>query len=444
MIEEISLLHLNDLHSHFEAFPKIERFFSQFSQSQSEVIKVDLGDNIDRSHPLSDVTKGQANILLMNQLGIDYATIGNNEGIGLRKEDLNQVYKEADFKLVIGNFYDQGACPSWAKPYDIYMTKEGTKIAFLAYTFPYYKTYIPNGWQIDDPIEVLKRDMQIPQVAQADVKILLSHLGIRLDEKITEEIDGLDLIIGSHTHHVFEEGASLNGTYLAAAGKYGHYVGEITIRLEDHKLKEMKIIAHETSHMPSKAYDQTFVDNLILEGQKKLSQHQIVTLDQSLNQEESLELLMDAMKDYASADLSIINSGLLVQPFGKIVDARQLQSSLPHQMRLARLEVTQAELEEICQDIFSQASLLEKQEIRGMGFRGKRFGRICSSGFTYKNEKIVYNNKVMGKSEKVSLVLVDQYYFASYFPSIKNKKVTLLFPDLLRELVEDYILKTLK
>lgn len=91
MQEIIRLLHLNDLHSHFEAFPKLQRFFEKASQNQDEeVIKLDIGDNIDRSHPLSDATKGKANVQLMNQLGIDFATIGNNEGIGLSKEDLNQ------------------------------------------------------------------------------------------------------------------------------------------------------------------------------------------------------------------------------------------------------------------------------------------------------------------------------------------------------------------
>ena len=31
----------------------------------------------------------------MNELGIDYATIGNNEGIGLAKDELNCLYEQA-------------------------------------------------------------------------------------------------------------------------------------------------------------------------------------------------------------------------------------------------------------------------------------------------------------------------------------------------------------
>lgn len=41
---------------------------------------------MDRWHPLSEATNGQENILLMNEVGYDAATIGNNEGVGNSKK----------------------------------------------------------------------------------------------------------------------------------------------------------------------------------------------------------------------------------------------------------------------------------------------------------------------------------------------------------------------
>lgn len=441
MEESIRILHLNDLHSHFEAYPKIERFFAAASETDAEVIKVDIGDNCDSSHPLTDATQGQANVQLMNQLGIHYATIGNNEGIGLSKASLNQLYDQADFQVILGNLTDQKGRPEWANPYWIHESKAGTKIAFLAYTFPYHKTYNPNGWQVQDPLEALKRDLAIPEMAQADMRILLSHLGIRVDERICQEIENIDLIIGGHTHHVFEDGVSLNGTYMAAAGKYGQYVGEINLRLIDHRLDSIQMIAHESSHFASHKEDQAFIEGLAQKGKALLAQRRVDTFEQDLDMESSLALLTAAMKDYAQADLCLINSGLVVSPLKADVTAENLHHSLPHQMRLAKLEITEEELQVICQDIYGQEEFLKNQEIRGMGFRGKQFGQLYSDGFRYKKGKIVYNDKVMGQSDKLTLVLVDQYYFASYFPSIKEVEVELLFPDLLREVVEKYLIK---
>lgn len=439
MTEKLTILHLNDLHSHFESYPKIKRYLQEFPKSDEEVIRVDVGDNIDRWHPMTDITKGRFNVQLMNELKIDFATIGNNEGIGLAKNWLNHVYQDADFKVILGNLEDENGRPDWAEPYQIYETKAGTRIAFLAYTFPYYLTYKPGGWTVLDPMACLKRDVEIPEVKNADFRILLSHLGLPVDEKITAAVPEIDLIIGAHTHHVFEDGACLNGTYMAAAGKYGQFVGEINLTFENHELEDITIHAHETSHMASKPGDKEWIEKVVSDGRSLLRKESVKEFDTELTLEQSCQLVMDAMKDYARADVAMINSGLVVEAFGREVTKDTLHHSLPHQMRLARLEVTTSELEEICQDVYSQAELLAKQQIRGMGFRGKEFGTVLTSGFDYKNGKIVYNEKVTNKKDTVSLILVDQYYFARYFESIKSHQAELLFPELLRELVEDYL-----
>ena len=53
----------------------------------------------------------------------------------------------------------------------------------------------------------------------------------------------------------------------------------------------------------------------------------------------------------------------------------------------------------------------------------------------------MYNEKVTNEKDTISLVLVDQYYFARYFETIKSHQAELLFPEVLRELVETYLKK---
>ena len=90
-MENIVLLHTNDLHSHLENWPKIRRFIDQKKRENEKkgitTITVDLGDFTDRWHPLSEATNGQANVELMNEVGYDAATIGNNEGCLLYTSD---------------------------------------------------------------------------------------------------------------------------------------------------------------------------------------------------------------------------------------------------------------------------------------------------------------------------------------------------------------------
>lgn len=109
MKETIHLLHTNDLHSHFENWPKIRRYLvdrqTKLKQNNQEYLTLDLGDFMDRFHPLTDATNGLLNIEIMNQINYDYATIGNNEGITNSKQELNALYEDANFQVLLANLW---------------------------------------------------------------------------------------------------------------------------------------------------------------------------------------------------------------------------------------------------------------------------------------------------------------------------------------------------
>src|SRR5690625_2658955 len=96
-MEKITIYHVNDFHSHLERWPKITSFLQEkrmAHQAAGETCFVfDIGDAVDRVHPLMEATDGQTMTRLLNQTKIDAATIGNNEGLGNSKEQLNQLYK---------------------------------------------------------------------------------------------------------------------------------------------------------------------------------------------------------------------------------------------------------------------------------------------------------------------------------------------------------------
>lgn len=89
-MEKIQIVHTNDLHSHFENFPRVKRFIEQSRKDSTadDFYLFDIGDAMDRAHPLSEATNGQKNIEWMNQLHYDAVTIGNNEGLGNSHEHL--------------------------------------------------------------------------------------------------------------------------------------------------------------------------------------------------------------------------------------------------------------------------------------------------------------------------------------------------------------------
>src|SRR5699024_9676185 len=103
--ERIHIFHTNDLHSDFTNWPNIVSHIKK--NRTDETIYFDIGDHVDRVHPFSEATLGKGNVQLLNEAKVDYATIGNNEGITLAKEQLDELYDEATFPIVLANLFDE-------------------------------------------------------------------------------------------------------------------------------------------------------------------------------------------------------------------------------------------------------------------------------------------------------------------------------------------------
>ena len=191
MIETIHFYHTNDLHSHFQHWPRIQDLVTtrkkwHLEEGESS-FTLDLGDHIDRSHIFTEGTLGKGNVELLNQAQYDVVTIGNNEGITLSYSELENLYTDAQFEVVVGNLANHNQeIPSWLIPTTILTTIHGTRIGVTALTAEFTLFYEQLGWHVSDAFEVLQS--QIEELKpHVDIIICLSHLGINKDEAMAEQ-----------------------------------------------------------------------------------------------------------------------------------------------------------------------------------------------------------------------------------------------------------------
>ena len=85
---------------------------------------------------------------------------------------------------------------------------------------------------------------------QVDVLILLSHLGINTDRYLCQKYPQLDIIIGGHSHHLLPTGTIIGKTLVTAAQKYGNYIGNIYLTLENHQLQTRTAQTVATKSLP--------------------------------------------------------------------------------------------------------------------------------------------------------------------------------------------------
>ncbi|MDT2757605.1 metallophosphoesterase [Enterococcus asini] len=452
-MEKLTFIHTNDLHSHLENWPKIRRYLDSRRRElakKGSVITVDLGDFVDRWHPLTEATNGRANIQLMNEAHYDVVTIGNNEGIGNAKEELNHLYDEANFKVLLANLHDPKtlSAPEWCRPYEILTTKAGTKVGLIAMTAPFPLTYGPNGWDIRQPMELLPAMVNRLR-KQVDVLVLMSHLGLSADLRIAQDLPQLDVILGSHTHHLLPEGRVENGVLLAAAGKFGQHIGEVQLFLdEEHRVKAAQAYTIDTEELTTFAEDAEEIQGYLDKGHSLLHAQQVAdlpfTLKQDLSSEHSLiRETLKAVKERGQTEAAVLNTGLFLTeiPAG-VVDADQLHECLPHPMHLIRVTLKGADLYRLILEMEKNRFFLRQFPVYGMGFRGKIFGEIVYDGIDYDpvNRRVLWQGAELDFEQEYRLTTVDHFMFVPFFPTIEIMgQNEFLFPEFIRSVLGHYL-----
>jgi 5'-nucleotidase len=443
-METIHIYHTNDVHSHLENWPRIRQFLMQEKQRHHNlgeaVFLFDIGDFIDRWHPFTEATLGTGNIDLLNECQYNAVTIGNNEGVNLAHDDLNHLYDQAEFAVLTANLYQKnGNYPSWVKPYEIYQTNKGTRVGVIGLTAHFAHLYDLLGWKLTEPISELKKWLK-PLKEKADIVILLSHLGLRDDERIAADFPEIDVILGAHTHHVLERGKLVGKTMIGAAGKYGYYVGHVTLNLNEQKqITSKHAILYDEKELPAAANEKNMVDSFLEKG-KEMLQTKVAALKQPLMsdpfQETELSLLLcRALREWCNADCAMLNAGLLLGTLKEDVTEYDLLTICPHPINPCVVELTGKELLEMLAETKDES--LAHREIKGLGFRGTVLGIFVYDRIRFYNEKVFVQDEEVDMGKIYTLALPDMFTFGHFFKNIlpqKDKKYFL--PEFLRDLLK--------
>lgn len=457
MKENIYLYYTNDLHSHFENWPRIVGHWkdrkNHHKKMDEDMFLLDVGDHVDRFHPISEAMMGKANIDLLNKAGYNWVTLGNNEGITLRHEDLYSLYDEAQFDVICANLSaTHNLDPAWLQPYTIQTTSQGTRIAVIGLTAPFYSFYKQLGWEVVSPFD--KLDALIEEVEEeSDIIVLLSHLGINDDEEIANRYPAIDVIIGGHTHHLFKDGEFINGTLLSAAGKHGMYVGQVAL-VWDQDNKEVARKSASAYSLETQSEDQE-TKQIIEDYANKASGmlHETVThlsQDQNANWFQTSELMkrfVETLQKWTDADVAMLNAGVLLEGFPQgPVTRGAIHQKCPHPMNPCKVELRGDQLMEVIRQ--AHAKRFMELKLKGFGFRGEVIGRMVFAGIEVQSEKAQdgqeYVTSVMIDGEKIdpthtySVATGDTFTFGRLLPEIANSpKKEYFMPELLRDLLRE-------
>ncbi|HAM81828.1 bifunctional metallophosphatase/5'-nucleotidase [Ornithinibacillus bavariensis] len=460
MQEKIYLYYTNDLHSNFAQWPKVAEFMKTSKEKRQRnddsYWLFDIGDHVDRVHPIAEGLMGKGNIDLLNEIGYDAVTIGNNEGITFAHEDLFHLYDEANFQVVCANLQSlDNVLPPWLKSTIQVQTKQGVKIGVIGLTAPFNDYYELLGWHVADPYEVLEKQIKT-LTGSVDIIVLMSHLGINEDEEIARRFPEIDVIIGGHTHHLLRTGEQVNQAIITAAGKHCYFAGEVILTWDHqgNKLINMEAFATDISNYPENHETKALLKNLQHAANEKLNKT-IITIEEPIRigwyeNTPIMEQLVEKILRETGAECAMFNAGLLLDhfPTGEIT-LGDIHRICPHPINPCIVELTGAELLEVV-----RASLTDEFmnfELKGFGFRGKVLGKMVFAGIEvqtdYHPNGKEYVDEIYYKGEPISLdktyqvVTADSFTFGRLLPEVaKSEKKTYILPTFIR----DYLADTLR
>ncbi len=266
---ELTILHTNDIHARLSEFNSFGNPCSpeeskqqvcfggvarqataikRIRENEKNVLLLDAGDQF-QGTLFYTTFKGAPFAQFMNQLGYNAMTIGNHE-FDDGPAELSDFIHALDFPILSVNidFSREASLKDSVEPYKI-MEIEGRKVGILGFTTEESRYISSPGGDIrfKDIVSSVQNAIDCMESHGVNIVIGLSHTGMGRDIEIAAAVDGLDVLIGGHTHTLLSKkidpelgdyptvvtSTSGKPVLIVSAGEYGKYLGHLNVSFDE-------------------------------------------------------------------------------------------------------------------------------------------------------------------------------------------------------------------
>ncbi len=365
----ITILHVNDTHGRI--LPEVEKgvnkkrpvggaaWLAKMVEKEREknpggTLLLSAGDMF-QGTAVSREFNGKPVLDVMNAMKFDAMAVGNHE-FDWGKNVLADLSRAARFPFLSANIRDgDGKRPPWLKPYVI-LERKRLKIAVIGMTTELTR-YIVKPENVKGLSFLEAGDALPPAIKEAKSQgaktiVVLSHAGLDADKQIAQEIPGIDVIVGGHSHTAITTPVVAGRTIIVQAGCCGHFLGVLRLKIDP---ESGRVVEFMKTRVLKKVYsgpNDPFDPNIagivkryhdrIKDRFSVVVGETAVDLVRNYGGESNIgNLIGDAMREAEKADIAFHNSGGIRGnvPAGKIT-LEQLYAVLPFDDVLVSMDLT--------------------------------------------------------------------------------------------------------
>ena len=348
-----SIFYISDLHgkmTNMERICEMARLFDANTTAEAK-LKLASGDILLGSNPMTN--KVASNFL--NWIGVKDNALGNHE-LDATPAALAEALKDANFNLLAANVTVRPDSPMAGKiKKSIIEEYNGKKIGIIG-TAPsdalerVGTRESLNDIKIDDIDTTIKKvqdEVNKLKAQNVNIIVITSHLGKDADKRLAQETDGIDIILGGHTHDLYKgvkEGENLlysksgEQVVLTQIGKDGEYIGVLnTVFDKDGVITKVQNNVMRTGAFTRKLPFKTAVESIIGKPEVlgTIKSAPPSPEDRLISNNPHGNLIVDAMRKELGTDIALLNAGNLrgYFPEGE-VDSRRINDVTPFEDKM--------------------------------------------------------------------------------------------------------------
>jgi 2',3'-cyclic-nucleotide 2'-phosphodiesterase (5'-nucleotidase family) len=369
----LTILYLNDLHGHLESFKKnpedqtetggmariagiVDQVRREVEAKGGHVVLLYAGDVL-QGTPMSLVFKGEPDIQTMNAMKFDAMVLGNHE-FDYGQANLKRLMSLATFPMMSANIKTT-AGKGFAIDY-IINSYDKLKVAIFGLTTDETPvTSHPDSTkdlEFVEPIEAAKK--VVPTLrGKADIVIALTHLGYDVDKRLAQEVPGIDVIVGGHSHTKVETPARVGKTLVCQAYEYGAYLGRIDLEVLGKRIvrsdgyliaigdtipqdpRVADLVSSYATRLEKELDGVVGVSSLPLDGDRAAIRSRETNLG---------DLVADAMRTRTGTDIALINAGSIRAGIDRgDITVREILTALPFEDQSVTLTLTGRQVSDV-------------------------------------------------------------------------------------------------